>query len=51
MLNKDYTEETLRAVAATTMVPQVFINGPRSAVPTTCRSGWPAAKPVLSAGG
>ncbi|NBC47329.1 MAG: redoxin family protein [Gammaproteobacteria bacterium] len=27
VLNKDYTEETLRAVAASTMVPQVFING------------------------
>jgi glutaredoxin-like protein len=27
VLNKDYTEETLRAVAAATTVPQVFING------------------------
>jgi len=26
-LNRDYTEETLRAVAAATTVPQVFING------------------------
>jgi glutaredoxin-like protein len=27
VLNKDYTEETLRAVAAATSVPQVFVNG------------------------
>jgi glutaredoxin len=27
VLNKDYTEETLRAVAGATTVPQVFVNG------------------------
>jgi glutaredoxin-like protein len=27
MLNKDYTDTTLRAVAGSTSVPQVFING------------------------
>jgi glutaredoxin-like protein len=27
VLNKDYTEETLRAVAGATSVPQVFVNG------------------------
>jgi glutaredoxin len=27
VLNRDYTEETLRAVAKATSVPQVFING------------------------
>ena len=27
VLNRDYTEETLRAVAGATSVPQVFVNG------------------------
>ena len=27
MLNQDYSEVTLRAVAGVSMVPQVFING------------------------